>query len=84
MFIAEVSPPRIRGALVTVNQLAIVVGLACAVVVSYYLSFGEHWRWMLASNAVPVPIFIVGLLFVPESPRWMAQKKPAARGDSTC
>ena len=74
MFIAEVSPPRIRGALVTVNQLAIVVGLACAVVVSYFLSFGEHWRWMLASNAVPVPIFIVGLLFVPESPRWMAQR----------
>ena len=74
MFIAEVSPPRIRGALVTVNQLAIVVGLACAVVVSYFLSFGDHWRWMLASNAVPVPIFIVGLLFVPESPRWMAQR----------
>jgi sugar porter (SP) family MFS transporter len=74
MFIAEISPPRIRGALVTVNQLAIVVGLACAVVVSYYLSFGGHWRWMLASNAVPVPIFIVGLLLVPESPRWMAQR----------
>jgi sugar porter (SP) family MFS transporter len=74
MFIAEVSPPRIRGALVTVNQLAIVVGLACAVVVSYYLSFGDHWRWMLASNAVPVPIFVIGLLFVPESPRWMAQR----------
>lgn len=74
MFIAEVSPPRIRGALVTVNQLAIVVGLSCAVVVSYYLSFGDHWRWMLASNAVPVPIFVIGLLFVPESPRWMAQR----------
>jgi sugar porter (SP) family MFS transporter len=74
MFIAEVSPPRIRGALVTVNQLAIVVGLACAAVVAYYLSFGDHWRWMLASNAVPVPIFIFGLLFVPESPRWMAQR----------
>jgi sugar porter (SP) family MFS transporter len=74
MFIAEVSPPRIRGALVTVNQLAIVVGLAFAVVVSYFLSFGDHWRWMLASNAVPVPIFVIGLLFVPESPRWMAQR----------
>ncbi len=74
MFIAEVSPPRIRGALVTVNQLAIVVGLACAVVVSYYLSFGGHWRWMLASNAVPAPVFIFGLLLVPESPRWMAQR----------
>jgi sugar porter (SP) family MFS transporter len=74
MFIAEVSPPRIRGALVTVNQLAVVIGLTCAVVVSYFLSFGEHWRWMLASNAVPVPVFVIGLLFVPESPRWMAQK----------
>ena len=74
MFIAEVSPPRIRGALVTVNQLAVVVGLTCAVIVSYFLSFGEHWRWMLASNAIPVPIFVIGLLFVPESPRWMAQK----------
>lgn len=74
MFIAEMSPPRIRGALVTVNQLAVVVGLACAVVVSYFLSFGGHWRWMLASNALPVPIFAIGLLFVPESPRWMVQK----------
>ena len=74
MFIAEVSPPRIRGALVTVNQLAVVVGLMCAVIVSYFLSFGEHWRWMLASNAAPVPIFLFGLLFVPESPRWMVQK----------
>jgi sugar porter (SP) family MFS transporter len=73
MFIAEVSPPRIRGALVTVNQLAIVVGLACAAVIAYYLSFGDHWRWMLASNAAPVPIFIIGLLLVPESPRWLAQ-----------
>lgn len=74
MFIAEISPPRIRGALVTVNQLAIVVGLTCAVVVSYFLSFGEHWRWMLASNAVPVPIFVAGLLYVPESPRWLTQR----------
>jgi MFS transporter, SP family, arabinose:H+ symporter len=49
------------------------VGLMCAVVVSYFLSFGEHWRWMLASNALPVPLFVVGLLFAPESPRWMAQ-----------
>ena len=74
MFIAEASPPRIRGALVTVNQLAVVVGLSCAVIVSYFFSFGGHWRWMLASNAAPVPIFLMGLLFVPESPRWMAQK----------
>jgi sugar porter (SP) family MFS transporter len=74
MFIAEVSPPRMRGALVTINQLAIVVGLACAAIVAYYLSFGGHWRWMLASNAAPVPLFVLGLFLVPESPRWMAQR----------
>jgi sugar porter (SP) family MFS transporter len=74
MFIAEMSPPRIRGGLVTVNQLAIVVGGACAVVISYYLSFHKHWQWMMASNAAPVPLFIIGLLLVPESPRWLAQK----------
>ncbi len=74
MFIAEVSPARIRGALVTVNQLAIVAGLMCSVLVAYGLSFGDHWRWMLASNALPVPILIMGLLLVPESPRWLTQK----------
>ena len=77
MFIAEVAPARMRGGLVTVNQLAIVVGLTCAVIVSYFLSFGGHWRWMLASNALPVPLFLVGLWFVPESPRWLAQKERA-------
>lgn len=75
MFIAEMSPPRIRGALVTINQLAVVVGLAVAVVVSYFLSFGDHWRWMLASNAAPVPLFLVGLLLMPESPRWLVQQR---------
>jgi sugar porter (SP) family MFS transporter len=74
MFIAEVAPARIRGALVTVNQLAIVVGLSSSVFVSYGLSFGEHWRWMLVSNAVPVPFLFAGLLLVPESPRWLMQK----------
>ncbi len=80
MFIAEVSPPRIRGALVSMNQLAIVAGLASAAVAAYYLSFGDHWRWMLVSNAVPVPVFVLGLLLVPESPRWMAQhgRRPEA------
>ena len=46
MYIAEISPPRLRGRLVTVNQLAIVSGINISVIVSYFLSFGGHWRWM--------------------------------------
>jgi sugar porter (SP) family MFS transporter len=72
MYIAEVAPAHLRGRLVLVNQLAIVVGGTLSAVVAYLLSFGEHWRWMFASQAVPVFWLMVGLLLVPESPRWLA------------
>jgi len=72
MYIAEISPPRLRGRLVTVNQLAIVIGINLAVIASYLLSFGGHWRWMFASEIPAIIALMVGLLFVPHSPRWLA------------
>ena len=72
MYIAEVAPARLRGRLVVVNQLAIVLGLSMSVLVTYWLSFGEHWRWMFATQVAPVFCLMVGLVFVPESPRWLA------------
>jgi MFS family permease len=44
--------------------------------VSYVFSFGGHWRWMFATMALPAGVLLVGLFFVPDSPRWLA-----ARGD---
>ena len=72
MYIAEVAPAALRGRLVLVNQLAIVVGAILSAVVAYLLSDGGHWRWMFASQAVPVAWLMLGLAFVPESPRWLA------------
>jgi sugar porter (SP) family MFS transporter len=72
MYIAEVAPARLRGRLVIVNQLAIVIGLSLSVVVTYWLSFDGLWRWMFATQAVPVFCLMAGLVFVPESPRWLA------------
>lgn len=74
MYIAEIAPPRMRGRLVTVNQLAIVLGINLAVTASYFLSFGEHWRWMFASEILPILFLMIGLCFVPRSPRWLAAK----------
>jgi sugar porter (SP) family MFS transporter len=72
MYIAEVAPARLRGVLVTVNQLAIVIGLSLSVLVTYWLSFGDHWRWMFATQGIPVACLLAGLFLVPESPRWLA------------
>jgi sugar porter (SP) family MFS transporter len=74
MYIAEIAPSHLRGRLVTINQLAIVIGINIAVIASYLLSFGGHWRWMFASEVVPIVVLIAGLFFVPHSPRWLASK----------
>lgn len=73
VYIAEVAPARNRGRLVSMNQLAIVVGILVAYIVSWGLAnLGDtSWRWMLAVAAIPAIGFFIGLLFIPESPRWL-------------
>lgn len=84
MYIAETSPARIRGRLVTLNQLAIVVGSTASIIVAYFLlesGIPWAWRWMFASACVPGLVLIIGLFFVPHSPRWLVEKNrlPEAR-----
>jgi len=73
MYIAEIAPARIRGRLVTLNQMAIVTGILIAYFVGWLLvDIGQtNWRWMFASEALPAAILLVGLFLVPESPRWL-------------
>jgi sugar porter (SP) family MFS transporter len=76
LYIAENSPPRIRGRLVTFNQMAIVTGILLAYLANWLLSgLGPNsWRWMFAAAAVPAVAFWIALLFVPESPRWLIKQ----------
>jgi sugar porter (SP) family MFS transporter len=76
MYISEISPAAKRGSLVSLNQLAIVIGILVAFFSNYILvSVGDNnWRWMLAVMGVPALFFFVTLLFIPESPRWLVQK----------
>jgi sugar porter (SP) family MFS transporter len=75
IYIAELSPAPLRGPLVNVNQLVGVIGINLAVLVSYWVAeYDGGWRLMFASQGVPVAFLILGLLVVPESPRWLAAK----------
>jgi len=75
LYIAEIAPARIRGALVSVNQLAIVTGILLAYFVNWLFAGAgpSNWRWMYAMGAVPSVVFFLLLLRVPESPRWLVK-----------
>ena len=76
LYIAEVSPARIRGALVSVNQMAIVTGILLAYLVNWaFAGVGpNNWRWMYGMGVLPSIVFFILLLRVPESPRWLVKK----------
>ena len=89
MYIAEISPPKIRGRMVSFNQLNIVIGISLAFFTNYLiLVFGQsgapwakaigldiyNWRWMLGLETLPAIIYFSGLFFVPRSPRWLIMK----------
>lgn len=70
LYLAETAPLKLRGAVVAIYQLAITLGIFCAYSVNYLLLEHHAWRIMFASSAIPALILIVGLMFLPESPRW--------------
>ncbi|XP_008289622.1 proton myo-inositol cotransporter isoform X1 [Stegastes partitus] len=76
VYIAEVSPPHLRGQLVTINSLFITGGQFIASVVDGAFSYMSHdgWRYMLGLSVVPAMLQFFGFFFLPESPRWLLQK----------
>ena len=86
MYIAEISPARIRGRMVSVNQFAIVTGFMVVYLVNYFIAlqgteewniaFG--WRWMFGSEALPALLLFLLLFLVPESPRWLIKQNRTA------
>lgn len=72
LYVAEVSPPKNRGMLVSIYQLAIVLGILCSYTINYGLhNIDNNWRWMFATGIIPSVLFFAGLFFIPESPRWL-------------
>jgi SP family sugar:H+ symporter-like MFS transporter len=85
-YIAEIAPPRMRGRLATIQQIAIIFGLFCAFISNYLLANAaggstevfwlgfQTWRWMFWIELIPAVIFFLSLLTIPESPRFLVMK----------
>jgi MFS transporter, SP family, xylose:H+ symportor len=73
LYIAEVSPAHVRGRNVAINQLTIVIGILITNLVNYSLADNgpDTWRWMFGLGAVPAVLFLIGVLWLPESPRYL-------------
>lgn len=77
MYITEISPARSRGKMVALFQFNVVFGILVAYISNYFLQDiqQEAWRWMLGVQAFPALLFIITVLNIPESPRWLVLKR---------
>jgi len=78
MYIAEIVPARVRGALVAVNMLAITTGIVTAYLTDYSLAGIKGWRYMFGIGAVPAIGLLIGMWGLPDSPRWLIKKSRIA------
>lgn len=89
LYIAEVAPAKMRGRLVSINQLAIVTGIFIVYFVNYVIQANgvgdwnvtSGWRWMFGSEIIPAILFFLLLFIIPESPRWLCKNGKIKRAE---
>ncbi|MEO6908017.1 MAG: sugar porter family MFS transporter [Abditibacteriaceae bacterium] len=74
LYISEIAPVDIRGKLVSINQVALTSGIVISYLIDYAFAGSQSWRWMFAMAVVPAAAFCIGLMFIPDSPRWLAAR----------
>ncbi|MDY0394620.1 sugar porter family MFS transporter [Virgibacillus halophilus] len=75
VYLSEMAPTEQRGSLSSLNQLMITIGILASYLVNYAFAPIEGWRWMVGLAVVPSLILMIGVLFMPESPRWLLEHR---------
>lgn len=84
LYISEISPREYRGALVTLNQLAVTIGILLAYLIDMaFVHTYYSWRWMFGSGVIPALILFLGMFLLPRSPRWLVLTDHLAEATST-
>ncbi|AQS87756.1 sugar-proton symporter [Neoasaia chiangmaiensis NBRC 101099] len=71
LYLSEIASEETRGAMVSTYQLMVTVGIFIAFLSNTYFSYSGDWRWMFGVAAIPAALFLVGVTFLPYSPRWL-------------
>lgn len=74
LYLSEIATEETRGAMVSMYQLMVTIGIFIAFLSDTYFSYSGDWRWMFGVAAIPAGLFFVGILFLPHSPRWLIMK----------
>lgn len=74
LYLSEIAPTQIRGAITSLNQLNIVFGILFAYIVNALLASAGAWRWMLGLAVIPSLVLLIGMFFLPETPRWLVSQ----------
>src|ERR687883_239810 len=74
LYLSEIAPTQIRGAISSLNQLNIVFGILFAYIVNALLASSGAWRWMLGLAVIPSFVLLIGMFFLPETPRWLVSQ----------
>jgi sugar porter (SP) family MFS transporter len=82
VYVSELSPPQSRGTLIGLYQFALTVGIALADLVGYWLAGQQAWRLMFGLGALPALLFLIMVMTLPESPRWLVSKQRFSDAES--
>ena len=75
VYLSEMAPTEQRGSLSSLNQLMITIGILASYLINYAFTPIDGWRWMLGLAVIPSLILLIGVAFMPESPRWLLEHK---------
>lgn len=84
LYIAEIAPTEIRGGMVTMHQLALTIGILISYIINYaFTNVDGSWRWMFGIGFIPAILLCIGMLFLPESPRWLVKQNLMSEAKAT-
>lgn len=74
LYLSEIAPEKIRGSMISMYQLMITIGILAAYLSDTAFSYTGAWRWMLGVITIPAVLLLIGVFFLPDSPRWLAAR----------